>query len=168
MSASIPVEFQIFCYAIMLGAACQLLYDVLRIIMKVFVHSIFITGILDICFWIVTAISMFTFMYQINGGILRGYGIVGMAIGMLLLELSLGNLFVRYISKFLRYLIKGLKIIVKKFMEILKRLLKIATKPFTILLRKMKDKRNRKVNAHECSKKEKKMYRQKEKNKSCQ
>lgn len=160
MSTSIPAEFQTFCYAIMLGAACQLLYEILRIFMKVFIRSVIIISLIDIGFWIIAAVCMFVFMYQENGGILRGYGIFGMAAGMILLELSIGDILVRYISRFLEFLVKKLKLFVKQFIKIIKRLLKIGGKPLTIILAKWKKLWNRKVRDYERSKKKKKSHKE--------
>lgn len=168
MSSSIPAEFQIFCYAIMLGAGCQLLYDGLRIIMTVFVKSAIGTGLLDVGFWGITAICMFVFMYQVNSGIIRGYSIVGMAIGMLLFEFSIGGLLVRYISKWLQSFIKIFRSIVRKILEIIKRLLKIIGKPFTILNKWLENKWNGMVKAHAERKKDKKALHEEEKKQSYQ
>lgn len=133
MSTSIPLEFQNFCYAIMLGAACECFYAGLRVIMNVCVRSFIFTCLIDLLYWCVTAVGLFLLMYYENGGMIRNYGIFGMVIGMLLFELSLGKIMVNYGSKGLGWFLKLLHKILGLFGKVLKKLLKLIGKPFTII-----------------------------------
>lgn len=140
MSEHIYAEFNTFCYAIMLGAMCGILYDFIRIFRRVIKKRMVITFVEDIIYWFIVSILFFMLMYRENGGMVRGFAIIGMAIGMILYEVSIGKFFVKYISIFMNYILNRLSIGINKLMKILKRVLKKLLKPFTIIVRLYRDK----------------------------
>lgn len=133
MSENIYAEFNTFCYAIMLGAFCGIIYDIIRVFRRIIKKGIAITVVEDIIYWLMVSILMFMLMYRENGGMVRGYAIIGMAFGMILYEISIGKFFVKYVSKFLNY-------ILNRILKVLEWVLKKVLKPFTIIVRLYCDK----------------------------
>lgn len=133
MSENIYAEFNTFCYAIMLGALCGIIYDIIRVFRRIIKKGIAITVVEDIIYWLMVSILMFMLMYRENGGMVRGYAIIGMAFGMILYEISIGKFFVKYVSKFLNY-------ILNRILKVLEWVLKKVLKPFTIIVRLYCDK----------------------------
>ena len=81
MSETIYAEFNTFCYAIMLGAFCGIIYDIIRIFRRIIKKKIAVTAVEDIIYWLVVSVLMFMLMYRENGGMVRGYAIISMAAG---------------------------------------------------------------------------------------
>ncbi len=133
MSETIYAEFNTFCYAIMLGAFCGIIYDIIRIFRRIIKKKIAVTVAEDIIYWLAVSVLMFMLMYRENGGMVRGYAIIGMAAGMILYEISIGKFFVKYVSKFLKY-------ILNRIHKVLDFVLKKILKPFTIIVRLYRDK----------------------------
>lgn len=133
MSENIYAEFNTFCYAIMLGALCGIIYDIIRVFRRIIKKGIAITVVEDIIYWLMVSILMFMLMYRENGGMVRGYAIIGMAFGMILYEISIGKFFVKYVSKFLNY-------ILNRILKVLEWVLKKVLKPFKIIVRLYCDK----------------------------
>lgn len=161
MSQDIYAEFNTFCYAIMLGVLCGIVYDLIRIFRRIIKKALAITVIEDIVYWMAVSIIMFMLMYHENGGMVRAYAIMGMAIGMILYEISIGRFFVKYVSMFLNYIIRLLKIGINKVIKIVKWVLKKVLKPFTIVVKLCRDKNNK----YKKKREEKKKKREEEKEK---
>lgn len=121
MSIDIYQEIDIFLKAIFLGAGLCIIYDIFRILRRVHKKGTIITGIEDMIFCIFASLVIFSFMYNMNGGIIRVYIFVGIFIGIALYEAAFGKYVVKYVSKF----IKKLLLVLKKCLQ-----------PFKILLSK--------------------------------
>lgn len=148
MSETIYAEFNTFCYAIMLGAFCGVIYDIIRIFRRIIKKKIAVTAAEDIIYWLAVSVLMFMLMYRENGGMVRGYAIIGMAAGMILYEISIGKFFVKYVSKFLNCVLNRIK-------KVLEFILKKVLKPFTIIVRLYRDKNAKYKKNHEERKKQK-------------
>lgn len=81
--------------AVLVGAALFLFYDFLRIFRRIVSHSNFWIGIEDFCYWILYTGVVFVMLYQKNDGMVRGFAIGGLALGMLLYFLLLSRYVVR-------------------------------------------------------------------------
>lgn len=154
MSETIYAEFNTFCYAIMLGAFCGIIYDIIRIFRRIIKKKIAVTAAEDIIYWLVVSVLMFMLMYRENGGMVRGYAIIGMAAGMILYEISIGKFFVKYVSKLLNYILNR----IRKVMEFV---LKKVLKPFTIIVRLYHDKNAKYKKKHDEKKKQKEIEKRK-------
>lgn len=121
MSSEIYKEIDIFLKAIFLGAGICITYDVFRILRRIYKKGTIITGFEDVIFCIFTAIVIFSFLYSMNGGIIRSYIYMGIFIGIVVYEESIGKYVVKYTSK-----------IIKKFLILLKKILQ----PFKMLIDK--------------------------------
>lgn len=76
-------EIHFFWISILYGAEILLLYDGFRIFRKLFKHTTIMTAVEDLVYWVITAIIIFSLLYTYNNGSVRGYAVLGMAIGML-------------------------------------------------------------------------------------
>lgn len=145
MSNDIVVETQIVLKALVLGAGCCFLYDILRIFRRLLPRGSVLTGIEDVIFWIVNAMAIFVFMYNANGGIVRAYIIVFMILGMIIWEKMIGRFVVQYVTKLIRMVwdkVLGrmlrfiFKIVytsfLKKIIKMIHKVLKKIVKPFKI------------------------------------
>lgn len=154
MSETIYAEFNTFCYAIMLGAFCGIIYDIIRIFRRIIKKKIAVTAVEDIIYWLVVSVLMFMLMYRENGGMVRGYAIISIAAGMILYEISIGKFFVKYVSKLLNYILNR----IRKVMEFV---LKKVLKPFTIIVRLYRDKNAKYKKKHDEKKKQKEIEKRK-------
>lgn len=76
-------EIHFFTISILYGVGILLIYDGFRIIRKLFKHNTVLIALEDLIYWISTAIIIFSLLYTYNNGSVRGYAILGMAIGMI-------------------------------------------------------------------------------------
>lgn len=150
MSSDIIIEVDVFLKAIAFGAACGLLYDMLRIFRRVRTRGYVLTGIEDLLYWSVAAVIMFVFIYKQNGGTIRAYIIMGMVAGMFLYEMVLGRFIVKYLTLIFKKIFGFLDKIFGKFFKIVSLLLKKCFKPFKILIIRLKkrkvERKSRKIN----------------------
>lgn len=119
MSESIVREFCFFLISIFYGMTIFFLYDCIRIVRRIIPHVGCLVGLEDIIFWVISGIFMFQMMYRQNNGIIRGFVIVGVSIGMVI-----------YLHMFSRFLVNGVTRVIKGTIHIIKKLLTIILKPF--------------------------------------
>jgi len=171
MSQEIIIELQFFWVSILWGALILLAYDQLRVIRRIISHNnIFIT-IQDIIFWILASIFIFAMLYVKNDGIIRGFSVMGMVIGMVLYHYILSDLIVMLISRgillllrplsiTIKYIRKGGSFLLKKgknFLKIILKRLKKILESVKIYLTKYKQKsNNKKAKIHHKNHKKKK------------
>ena len=104
MDIGIGEEVNIFFRAIMLGCAAGFCYDFLRILRRILKGKTIRVGIEDITFFIIFSLLMDVFLYYVNGGILRGYILVGIIMGVVLFEAGPGYLLIHFVEWILRKL----------------------------------------------------------------
>ena len=75
---------QLFLLAAALGAGLLLCYDFLRIFRRLIRHKTWGIAAEDLLFWLCCALVMFGFMYRMNEGVIRGFLVLGTAVGMVL------------------------------------------------------------------------------------
>ncbi len=113
VSDGIHQELVFLLISFALGEGLVMLYDVFRIFRKVVPHGVIWISVEDVLYWIVAALLIFGMIFQENDGLIRGFAIGGILLGMLF--------FNHFVSPFLIRSIFG---ILKKILEILKRGLK--------------------------------------------
>lgn len=133
MNSEIVYEINTFCKAIMLGVMWGVIYDTLRVFRRVKRCKTLRMGIEDTIYWCVMSVILVVFLYHNNGGIIRAYVIVGIAIGMFLYELSIGRFAVKYLSKFFRWFNRIIKTCLGKIWKFIHWVLKKVFKPFKIV-----------------------------------
>lgn len=119
-------------HAFLLGIEITFLYDILRILRRVFTHGNGMVSLEDIAFWIYCAGKVFLLMFRESNGNLRWFAVLGAVLGMYLYHRTLSPLLVKYVSGFLNMLLnpihKALRISVrwvKKKLTGLRKMLKI-------------------------------------------
>lgn len=86
MSAYIQIEVELVVSSFLLGIILMVSYDGLRLFRLLVPHGNFWIGIEDFCYWIYSAVMTFSLLFRENNGILRGYVIVCVFLGMLLYD----------------------------------------------------------------------------------
>lgn len=82
------ISREIFSQAILLasclglGGWLMLCYDLLRISRLIFSQNDWLVGLEDFFYWIYVSLSVFSLLYRQNDGIVRGYVILGVFLGM--------------------------------------------------------------------------------------
>lgn len=116
-------------HAFLLGVEITFLYDILRILRRVFVHGNGMVSLEDIAFWIYCAGKVFLLMFRESNGNLRWFAVLGAVLGMYLYHRTLSPLLVKYVSGFLNMLLnpirKALRIAVRWVKKKLTRLRKM-------------------------------------------
>lgn len=114
MNKAITIELQFFLVSILSGAILLAVYDILRILRRVIKHNSVFIAIEDLLFWVVSSVFIFAMMYRQNNGIIRGFSVMGMAIGMILYHYILSELFVNLITKLINTLLSPIRYVIKQ------------------------------------------------------
>ena len=97
-AAGIIKELQFFGLAVLRGILIVILYDLLRILRRVFSHGVWAVAIEDLCYWLAAAFLVFQLIYQENDGALRGYALFAVGVGVAAYHWSVSNWLVEHIS----------------------------------------------------------------------
>lgn len=84
VSAEILTEAVFLGTSILVGAGLFLLYDIFRIFRRIIPHGEIWIGAEDFCYWLFCTAAVFCMLYRENDGLVRGFAIGGVIIGMLL------------------------------------------------------------------------------------
>ncbi|MCC8150552.1 MAG: spore cortex biosynthesis protein YabQ [Lachnospiraceae bacterium] len=84
-------QAQLFGQAVGIGAVLLLLYDMLRVWRRIVRHRVAGMAVEDLLFWLFCALWLFGFMYRQNDGVIRGFIILGAAVGMFLYSILLSR-----------------------------------------------------------------------------
>ncbi|MCI8992651.1 MAG: spore cortex biosynthesis protein YabQ [Eubacterium sp.] len=106
MSGKIIEELVFLGNCVVIGAILIAIYDVLRIWRLVCRHGTIWTAIEDFLYWCMTAVVIFRFLCEKNNGIMRGFAIGGILIGMFLVNTWVSPHTVHGIARFLRFCIR--------------------------------------------------------------
>lgn len=109
VSENIFHELDFFAVSFLLGILLVLAYDCLRIFRRIVRHGTIWISLEDLCYWVVTAFMIFAMLYQKNDGLIRGFSIGGIVLGMLLYNQFISRYTVRYIARFLKKIIYIIK-----------------------------------------------------------
>lgn len=99
MSDSIGYEVRLAVMSLWTGVGLMIVYDLLRILRMIIPHSALWAGIEDVGYWIYSACMTFALLYEQNNGLLRGYAIAGVFLGMLLYEKIIGRKLLKHLKK---------------------------------------------------------------------
>ncbi len=127
MSDAISLQCSFFLISVLWGVIILVIYDVLRIIRRIKKHKWFTIAAEDLLFWIFVAFLIFRLMYEQNNGIIRGFAVLGMGLGMVIYNRSLSSYFVEGVSRFFLFIGKQ----IHKFLCLI-------SKPFRIIGRFIK------------------------------
>lgn len=126
MNGAIMIELRFFGASIFWGMLLLIIYDSIRILRRIVKHNEFFVGIQDILYWVTCSLLIFHMMYQQNDGIIRGFSILGMLLGMLGYHTVLSD-----------FLVKVLSSIINKIINFFVRIIWIILKPIRFLLQKL-------------------------------
>ena len=122
-------------HSFLLGVGITFLYDILRILRRVFAHSTSMVSLEDLAFWIYCAGKVCLLMFHESNGNLRWFAVLGALAGMYLYHRTISPFFVKYVALGLNTLLhptrKDLRITgnwLKKHLTILRKMLKIFIK----------------------------------------
>lgn len=138
MNPAITIELQFFLISILCGGIILLIYDVLRIIRRLVRHDSFFVAVEDLFFWVATSLFIFAMMYKQNNGIIRGFSIMGMLIGMILYHSIISETLVSIITKFIRILLQPLVLVFRFVKRVILRIAKIGKMGIIYLLNQLK------------------------------
>lgn len=111
--AGLELELALLGQALLAGVGLCLVYDVIRVIRRIFPHGILWISLEDVLFGLVTGGWLFLKVCQVNNGIIRGYMILGIGAGALLYRVSAGRLLMSAFTKCILVVKKRLKSMTK-------------------------------------------------------
>ncbi len=76
-------ELIIFLVSVVTGIMLRLVYQSIEVFRQLIEHSLFITGIEDMIFWLGAALYVFVQIYHTSDGSIRWYFILGLVFGTL-------------------------------------------------------------------------------------
>lgn len=120
VSDGIHQELVFLLISFALGEGLVMLYDVFRIFRKVVPHGVIWISVEDVLYWIVAALLIFGMIFQENDGLIRGFAIGGILLGMLFFNHFVSPFFIRSISGILKKILEILKKGLKKVREAVK------------------------------------------------
>lgn len=127
MSDYIYLEAELAVHSFLLGIVLMVSYDLLRLFRLLIPHNPLFIGLEDFIYWVYCAVMTFLLLFYENSGVLRGYVIIGVFVGMIIYD--------RIVSQPVFSILKNIKI-----------WFTIKIKRFTI---KVRDRRRRqKVRSH--------------------
>lgn len=129
MSEAIGLQCSFFLVSVLWGAILLVMYDVLRIMRRIKKHKWYTIAAEDLLFWILAAFLIFRMMYEQNDGIIRGFAVLGMFLGMIIYNQSVSDHLVKGVSTFLLFIGKQIR-----------RFLRFLSKPFRLAGRFIKRK----------------------------
>lgn len=119
--------FIIFCAT---GILIGLIFDIFRIIRKLFKTPDFLTYIEDICFWIISGLILIYFIFIFNNGEIRLYMFIAISLGIITYILTFSRFFVIIGYKFSNFV---KKLIINILIIPLKILKKLLFRPITFI-----------------------------------
>lgn len=136
MSQNIINEIYFFGCCVLTGIAVISVYDILRIFRRVVKHGVVAIGIEDFIYWVGSSFFVFHIIYIRNDGIIRGFAILAIVLGMLIYNVTISQILVKYISLVIKTIIgviaAPIKWTVKKCTSILKKCVRTVKIKLTI------------------------------------
>lgn len=138
MNYAISLELQLFLVSILWGAVLLLVYDCLRIFRRLIKHDDFFVALEDLIFWAVASLYIFSMMYRKNNGIIRGFSVMGMAIGMVIYYYIFSDFIINIITMLIHTLISPVCFALKKIRQYLKFIWVRVKKSYNFIIRQLK------------------------------
>lgn len=99
MVSSVYWEWELLLITIKLGVKLALFYDIIRIFRFMISHKNFVISIEDFFFWVYATLIIFRLQLEQSNGVLRGFSVLGMILGMFLYNKLLGKQLVSLAEK---------------------------------------------------------------------
>ena len=126
ISVAIRQEAVFLGIALLLGMGLFFLYDILRILRRVIPHGVIWIGMEDFIYWLICTVTVFIMLYQGNDGMIRGFALGGVGIGMLV-----------YYVLFSRFIIKINVLVIKQVTGFIGKIVKVLFTPFLWVWKKV-------------------------------
>lgn len=107
--SGLEIELALFLRSLLLGAGLLAVYDGIRIFRRFFSHGMLWISLEDAVYWTAAAILFFLQLCEVNNGIIRGYILLGMALGAWIYYCLLSRFVMRRLSKVIMRAKKRLK-----------------------------------------------------------
>lgn len=127
MNDAIMVELHFFGTSVLWGALLLVIYDALRILRRIITHNGFFVAFEDLIFWVISSLLIFHMMYRQNNGIIRGFAIMAILLGMLFYHYTVSEIAVDAVSGLLN-----------KIINLIGKLIALLFKPVRFFSRKIK------------------------------
>lgn len=138
MSQNIMNEAYFFGCCVLTGIVVIFVYDVLRIFRRVVSHGVIAIGFEDFIYWVGSSFFVFHMIYIRNDGIIRGFAILAIILGMLMYNVTISKFLVKYVSMILNKVINIIVFPVKWTSKLVSNVLKKCYKGVKIMLSKLK------------------------------
>ena len=112
MSGNLLFELKLTGMSFVTGIGMMLVYDLIRSFRIFIPHRPFWAGLEDFVFWIYAAFMTFSLLYELNDGVLRGYSIAVVLLGMILQDRVCSRIWLKLLKNVRKYL--RMKILSKK------------------------------------------------------
>ena len=128
VSESILTEARFLMISILSGAALIFFYDIFRILRRVMEHGTVWIAIEDFFYWLACAILFCAMLYKENDGLVRGFAMGGLFLGMLGYNRFVSPIVIKYVAKVLGFIMKILRKVFGILIKPLKKIKKILKK----------------------------------------
>ncbi len=91
MVSSVYWEWELFLLSIRIGIKIAFIYEVIIIFRMLVTHGKWLKKTEDMCYWIYVTAILFRLQYNYSDGVLRGFSILGVFLGMMLYYIVVGR-----------------------------------------------------------------------------
>lgn len=114
MSEYIKLETELAASSFLLGAVLMISYDFLRLFRLAIPHGKWWTGLEDLAYWIYCTLMTFQLLFYQNSGILRGYVIGCVFLGMYLYDAIVSRSVFEVLKKIVRWITMKKETIIRR------------------------------------------------------
>lgn len=132
MSPEIIAELSFLLHCFLMGVFITVLYDVLRIMRRIFPHNATAVSAEDFFYWIICSFLIFAMLIRENDGVLRWFAVAGAMTGMILYRKTFGSFLVKYLS-----------LLIKRLLHLVGRFLAAILKPLNLVKNRLRWRRKR-------------------------
>lgn len=127
-------QYYSFIIFIFIGIILSLIYDLFRILRKTYHTPDIITYLEDICFWLISGITLLYSIFEFNNGKIRGYIFIGLFFGIFIYILAFSKTILTIGTKTFKIINT---IIIKPFFKLVKNILNTFTYIFSKFSKKI-------------------------------
>ena len=91
MVSSVYWEWELFLLSIKIGLKIAFIYEIMLIFRMFIAHKKWIKMAEDLCYWIYATAILFQLQYRYSNGVLRGFSVLGVLVGMVLYYIVVGK-----------------------------------------------------------------------------
>ncbi len=91
MVSSVYWEWELFLLSIKVGIKIAFIYEVIVIFRMFVAHCKWVRTVQDLVYWIYAATILFQLQYKHSNGVLRGFSVLGVFLGMVLYYIVVGK-----------------------------------------------------------------------------